>query len=310
MIRKLLKNTSQYDEAAKKLLAQKIVLAHILKRILDDFKDMDPKDIIPYIEGEPKIGVVPVDPGTTNVRYLRENGEIVGFNTENNAINEGTIYFDIVLYVHRKSGLTKVILNIEPQKDEPSKYPILNRGIFYVSRLISSQKYRDFKGQDYGDICEVYSVWICMNMPKNSMCHIHLTKEDLVDQYDWDGNMDLINLIMIGISNDLAEQGETTELLRFLGTLFSKGLTTDERISIMEEEYDIPSQVLGKDVVNMCNLGEGILEQGIEQGLIEGEEKKLLDQITKKLAKGKSVAQIADECEETEERIQKLIKKL
>ena len=310
MIRKLLKNTSQYDEAAKKLLAQKIVLAHILKRILDDFKDMDPKDIIPYIEGDPKIGVVPVDPGTTNVRHLGENGEIVGFNTENNAINEGTIYFDIVLYVHRKSGLTKVILNIEPQKDEPGKYPILNRGIFYVSRLISSQKYRDFKGQDYGDICEVYSVWICMNMPKNSMCHIHLTKEDLVDQYDWDGNMDLINLIMIGISNDLAEQGETTELLRFLGTLFSKGLTTDERISIMEEEYDIPSQVLGKDVVNMCNLGEGILEQGIEQGLIEGEEKKLLDQIAKKLAKGKSIAQIADECEETEERIQKLIKKL
>ena len=84
------------------------------------------------------------------------------------------VNFDIVFYVHRKCGLTKVILNIEPQKDEPSKYPILNRGIFYVSRLISSQKYRDFKGQEYGDICEVYSVWICMNMPENSMCHIHL----------------------------------------------------------------------------------------------------------------------------------------
>lgn len=280
MIHTILKNTlqiselaTQYDEAAKKLLAQKIVVAHILKRILDDFKDMDPKDIIPYIEGEPQVGVVPVDPGLINAKRSDENSEIVGFNTENNVIYEGTINFDIVLYVHRKCGLTKVILNIEPQKDEPSKYPILNRGIFYVSRLISSQKYRDFKGQEYGDICEVYSVWICMNMPENSMCHIHLTQDDLVGEHQWDGDLDLINLVMIGISNDLAERDDSHELLRFLGALFSKGLTTDERISIMEEEYDIPSQVLGKDVESMCNLGEGIWEDALENGYAEGVER-------------------------------------
>ncbi len=309
MIHTILKNTSnipdqitQYDEAAKKLLAQKIVLAHILKRILDDFKNMDPKDIVPYIEGEPQIGAVPVDPGLTNAVHSSETGEIVGFNSENTIINEGSIYFDIVLYVHRKCGLTKVILNVEPQKDEPRKYPVLNRGIFYVSRLISSQKYRDFKGQDYGDICEVYSVWICMNMPENSMCHIHLTQDDLVGEHKWDGNLSLINLVMIGISNHLAKQDDSHDLLRFLGALFSKGLTSDERISIMEEEYDISSQDLGKDVETMCNLGEGIWEDGMEE--------KLLEQISKKLAKGKSIAQIADECEETEERIQELMKKL
>ena len=84
--------------------------------------------------------------------------------------------------------------------------------------------------------------------------------------------------------------------------MFSKGLTSDERISIMEEEYDISSQDLGKDVETMCNLGEGIWEDGMEE--------KLLELISKKLAKGKSIAQIADECEETEERIQELLKKL
>ena len=214
--------------------------------------------------------------------------------------------FDIVFYVHRKCGLTKVILNIEPQKDEPSKYPILNRGIFYVSRLISSQKYRDFKGQEYGDICEVYSVWICMNMPENILCHIHLTQDDLVGEHKWAGELDLINLVMIGVSNDLAEPDETHELLRFLGTLYSKGLTSEERISIMEKEYDIPSQVLGEEVETMCNLGEGIWEDAIA----EGREANLLEQISKKLAKGKSLSQIADECEETEERIRELMKKL
>ena len=298
------------QEQAKKVLAQKIVLAYIMKNTLEDFKDMDPQEIMLYIEGEPMIGVVPVDPGLTNAKYADENGEVIGFNTENQEINEGTVNFDIVFYVHRKCGLTKVILNIEPQKDEPSKYPILNRGIFYVSRLISSQKYRDFKGQEYGDICEVYSVWICMNMPENSMCHIHLTQDDLVGEHKWDGDLDLINLVMIGISNDLAEYDEQHELHRFLRALFSKGLTSEERLSIMEEEYHIPSRVLGKEVETMCNLSQGIKEDALAEGREAGREENLLELISKKLAKGKSLSQIADECEETEERIQELMKKL
>ena len=145
-----------------------------------------------------------------------------------------------------------------------------------------------------------------MNMPENSMCRIHLTQDDLVGEHKWDGDLDLINLVMIGISNDLAEYDEQHELHRFLGALFSKGLTSEERLSIMEEEYHIPSRVLGKEVETMCNLSQGIKEDA----LAEGEETKLLEQISKKLAKGKSLSQIADECEETEERIQELMKKL
>lgn len=38
----------------------------------------------------------------------------------------------------------------------------------------------------------------------------------------------------------------------------SKGLTSDERISIMEKEHDISSQDLGKVMETMCNPGEGI----------------------------------------------------
>ena len=118
-----------------------------------------------------------------------------------------------------------------------------------------------------------------MNMPENSMCHIHLTQDDLVGEHKWAGELDLINLVMIGVSNDLAKPDETHELLRFLGTLFSKGLTSEERISIMEKEYDIPSQVLGEEVETMCNLGEGIWEDAIA----EGREANLLEQISKKL---------------------------
>ena len=48
-------------------------------------------------------------------------------------------------------------------------------------------------------------------------------------------------------------------------------------------------------------------EQGIEIGEKKGENKKMKELITKKLAKGKEVAQIADELEEDEQTIERLI---
>ena len=48
-------------------------------------------------------------------------------------------------------------------------------------------------------------------------------------------------------------------------------------------------------------------EQGIEIGEKMGEYKKVKEQITKKLAKGKTIPQIADELEEDEQTIERLI---
>ena len=105
-----------------------------------------------------------------------------------------------------KDGLSQIIINVEAQKDEPTGYEILNRAIFYVSRLISSQKERDFENSSYDDIKRVYSIWVCMNMEESSMSHVHLTKEDLIGSYEWKGNLDLLNIIMLGLAKNLPEQ--------------------------------------------------------------------------------------------------------
>jgi hypothetical protein len=81
---------AQYDERAKRLLSQKHILAHILVKTVEEFKGMNPKDVVQYIEGEPKVGIVPLEPGLTNNDETSEDGErVVGFNTENSEINEG-----------------------------------------------------------------------------------------------------------------------------------------------------------------------------------------------------------------------------
>ena len=188
------------------------------------------------------------------------------------------VRFDIVFYVRMKDGLSQIIINVEAQKDEPQRYGILNRAVFYVSRLISSQKERDFENTEYDDIKRVYSIWVCMNMEENSLSHIHLVKDDLVGYHDWRGKLDLFNIVMIGLSKELPQQGEQYELHRLLGALFAEGLTAGERLNIIKEEYDIPiEQNIEQEVDVMCNLSQGIKEAGIAEGRSEGRAEEIIE---------------------------------
>ena len=262
---------AQYDTRVKRLLAQKSILAHILVKTVDEFKGMKPEDVVKYIEGEPSISVVPVELGLANMEKTDATGQrIVGLNTENAEINEGLVRFDIIFYVRmpsivgRKNGLSQIIVNIEAQKDEPTEYKILNRAIFYVSRLISSQKERDFVNTNYDDIKQVFSIWICMNMDDNSLSHIHLTKDEMLKPCNWKGNLDLLNIVLIGITNEIPEHDEKYEMHRLIGALLSGELKEQEKLDIIEHEYNIPiSQEFREDVSIMCNLSQGIEDKAI-----------------------------------------------
>ena len=268
---------SQYDEMAKQLIGHKIILAHILAKTVDEFKGMDPKDIVPFMEGDPLIGIVPVEPGLTNARTVEKGQKVTGFNSENSEINEGLVRFDIVFYVRMKDGISQIILNVEAQKDRPSGYDILNRAVFYVSRLISSQKGRDFENTNYNDMKRVYSIWLVMNMEENVLTHIHLAGEDILGSYNWPGNQDLFNIVMIGLAKDIPEHGEETSLHRLLGTLLSATLETERKLDIIKTEYNIPIESkLREDVDTMCNLSQGIWETAEAAGRAAGEASMIL----------------------------------
>lgn len=206
-----------------------------------------------------------------------------------------------------KKPLTQIIINVEIQKNQPKKYKILNRSIFYVCRQISAQKERDFVGSHYDDIKNVYSIWICMNMEKNSMCHIHLTKEDIIDAQQWKGNLDLLNIIMIGIGKEVPGREEGYELHRLLGAVFSKKLTLEEKLNILQE-YDVPvEEEFRKDVNEMCNLGEGILEDGIEIGLERGRKEACTELINNMHKNGFTAEQIAAAIDKELEEVQAIL---
>lgn len=264
---------SQYDIHAKRILSNKNIMAHILCDAVDEFKGMKPEDIVSLIEGEPIIGGVPVDGGLTNIRTddLKKNGDrIVGLNTENSDINEGVVRYDILFYVRMRDGLSRIIVNVEAQKDPATDYFILNRAIYYESRLISSQKEREFSGMNYNDIKVTYSIFICMNMKKDSINHYHLTNDKVTGNAEWKGNIGLFNIVIIGIKNDITDS--MYKSIELLDILFSNSLTASERLDIMEKKFNIPlTDDLEGGVNYMSNLGEGIREAAFKDGEARGE---------------------------------------
>lgn len=125
---------SKYDEQVKELLANKIILAWIMKYTVKEFTDYEIEEIMECIEGEPEVSKFPLNPGLTNSEIIR------GMNTEDSVLNEGIIYFDIRFYVYLPDEeRTKIILNVEAQRNNTPGYDLVTRAIFYCARLLSSQ---------------------------------------------------------------------------------------------------------------------------------------------------------------------------
>ena len=199
-----------------------------------------------------------------------------------------------------KDNLSQVIVNIEAQKAEPSAYDIISRAVFYVSRMISSQKGREFIKSNYNDIKRVYSIWVCMNMSQNCMNYIHFTQESVVGTYQWKGDIDLANIVLIGLAEDLPEKDEKYELHRLLGALLSAKLDVNMKLDIIGNEFDITLESdIRKDVNDMCNLSQGIKEQAHAEGLAEA--------VIKLSKKGYNAAQISDLLDMEVEKVQKII---
>ena len=210
--------------------------------------------------------------------------------------------------------LANILVNIEAQKDEPSSYYIQNRAVFYACRMVSSQKERDFTGMNYNDIKKVYTIWICMNQKENSLNYLHLTNEKLMEKTAIEKAGDLIHIILLGLAKNLPPYTEENKLHRLLGALFTNELTADEKISIIESEYNIEAKnELRKDVRKVSGLGESLVESAAEeaweQGLELGEKQREIKFIISMNEKGYTIEQIADVTEKSREEVEAVLEK-
>lgn len=266
----IVQQKARYDAACKKVLAEKIILAWIMKHTMKEYADYDVWEIVErYIVGEPKVGEAPVLPDETTAP------KVAGVGVEDSTTNEGTVTYDIQFraVLPDVDEIVQMIINVEAQNDFYPGYPIIKRGIYYCARMISSQYGTVFTDSHYEKIQKVYSIWICMNPPKNrtnTITEYSLKENNIVgivkEKEDF---YDLINAVMICLGK--GDEAKENSLLKLLDVLLSSDTTAEKKKEVLEREFRIPmTKKMEGEVEYMCNLSDGVEQRGIEKGIQKG----------------------------------------
>lgn len=271
-----------YDAAAKKLLSYKEILANILKYTVREFKDCSIEEIIACINGKPEIGTVLVDDEFAP--------KIDAAGTETVSENEGVRSFDIKFKVMLPSNEeAKLIINLESQNSYHPGYTLEKRGIYYLSRLISSQYNVEFKNSDFNNLKKVYSIWICTHAPKcfaNTITEYRFKPENLVGKVpDIPQKYDLMSLIMINLGSKDENYSGLIRMLDILLNMYTEKGKSNRALDILENDYNIKLRSSFKEVDDMCNLSQGIYDDG----KAEGEIIKAVKVVKKLLEKGNTM---------------------
>ncbi len=262
-------DSTGYDAACKRVLSEKAILARIMKSCLEEYKECDVNDIAEkYIEGQPQVSAVPVLPD-------EDSTVISGMDTEDKSVREGSVTYDIRFRAIAPSSGEQIalIINVEAQNDFYPGYPLIKRGIYYCSRMISSQYGREFTGPHYEKIKKVYSIWICMNPPKvreNTITRYRLVEEHLVGEaMEPVRNYDLLSIVMLCLGGP--DGANYDGVLRMMDVLLSNETSEAEKRKILQDDYDIQmTRTMEQEVSVMCNLSKGVMEKGMERGRVEG----------------------------------------
>ncbi len=257
-----------YDEACKQVLANKIILAWIMRECLKEYKYTSVEEIAErFIEGEPVVSKEAV--------HVDESAEfITGMNTENATMKEGTAKFDIKFraVLPETEEAVDMIINVEAQNDFYPGYPIIKRGVYYGCRMISSQYGTVFEDSEYQKIKRVASVWICTNPPayrRNTITRYHMVEESVYgDVKENPDNYDLITVAMVCLGGNDTEGKQ--ELVDMLGVLLSRKMEPEEKKATLKERFGIAmTKKLEGDVMRMCNLSKGIYDEAVDNTLVE-----------------------------------------
>lgn len=293
---------ARYDRAAKKLLANKLVLAHILKDCVKEYQACSIMDIAQkYIEGEPEVGTTGVymddssspeqpdiKPETVVTRAAEVQAmnaqamntqvtKVQGMGNEDISQNEGTVYYDVrfnaIAPSTEEHGNIRLIINAEAQNRFKPKYPLTKRAVYYGSRLISAQHGTVFTKSDYQKLRKVYSIWICVNPAKrfrNTITRYSLKPETIIgNAVEAPENYDLINIVMVCLGK--MEEWNDNNLIKFLGVLFQNELSAREKKDILERDFNIPmTETFESEVDDMCNLSQGVAEEAMQKGIEKG----------------------------------------
>ena len=232
---------------------------------------------------------------------------------------EGTLFYDVRFYAIAQKAedsaepekVIRLIINVEAQTKFKPGYPLTKRAIYYCSRMISAQHGPIFTKSEYGKIRKVYSIWICTKPPKNfenTLTRYSIKPEQLIGEAQEETeNYDLLSVVIICLGKPDTENHKG--ILKFMEVLLSSTRSGSEKKKIFKEEFGIAmSEELEREVLEVCNLSQGVRAEGREEGRIEGIEIGEIRMLVKQVRKGRvTVEEAAEDANMTVEQFKKVM---
>ncbi|MBS7380457.1 MAG: hypothetical protein KIG72_04215 [Bradymonadales bacterium] len=272
MDQELIRYRQLTDAACKQLLADKLMLACILKSCVAEFENSTVQDIEHrYIEGDPEIGNIGVHCDTTNPP---STGRIQGMSNESTTLTEGRVTYDIRFFATTPQNTSlKLIINIEAQNDFYPGYPLIKRAFYYMCRQISAQYGSVFENSNYGDLQKVYTIWICFSPPANRRNAITAYAMDerciAGNAHEKRSNFDLGQIVMIYLGHEHDER--YTGLVKLLDVFTSSSTSYDIKAQTLKDEFgaEMP-QRLRKMEEYMSGFSDYVEQRGFNRGIEQG----------------------------------------
>ena len=205
------------------------------------------------------------------------------------------------VYVKDKKGNA---YDIEMQTTKMRELPLRSR--YYHSEMDS---YQIAAGEKYGNLKHSIVIFVC-NFDLFAKNRSVYTFESICREDTEIHLQDKRKTIFINING--SREGVPKELAYLLDYLKTKTPTDGFTERLEQRVLEIRRDTEWRDdymtlEMKMDEKYEQGLEEGLTKGIEQGYDERLYDLIRKKLEKGKSISQIADECEESEDTIRKII---
>ena len=194
--------------------------------------------------------------------------------------------------------------DIEMQTTKMRELPLRSR--YYHSEMDS---YQIAEGEKYGNLKYSIVIFVC-NFDLFAKNRSVYTFESICREDTEIHLQDKRKTIFINING--SREGVPKELAHLLDYLKTKTPTDGFTERLEQRVVEIRRDTEWRDgymtlEMKMDEKYEQGLEEGLTKGIEQGYDERLYDLIRKKLEKGKSISQIADECEESEDTIRKII---
>ena len=197
--------------------------------------------------------------------------------------------------------------DIEMQTTKMRELPLRSR--YYHSEMDS---YQIAAGEKYGNLKHSIVIFVC-NFDLFAKNRSVYTFESICREDTEIHLQDKRKTIFININGSREDVPE--ELAHLLDYLKTKTPTDGFTERLEQRVVEIRRDTEWRDgymtlEMKMDEKYEQGLEEGLTKGIEQGYDERLYDLIRKKLEKGKSISQIADECEESEDTIRKIISEM